>query len=204
VQAINNAKRRGVLATCEVTPYHLLISAQSLERLGAIALSNPPPRTQQDIDQLWSSLRDGAVDVLASDHAPHTVEEKGEESIWRVKMGVPGLETMLPLMLTQVDRGHLSLSTLVSAMSRNPSRILGIKDRGELREGAVADLVVVDLKREYKIDSSRFYSKAKYSPFDGWKVKGKPVKTFVSGRLAMDDGEILAKPGSGGVIRWSG
>jgi len=204
VQAINNAKRRGVLVTYEVTPYHLLISAQSLKRLGAIALSNPPPRTQQDIDQLWSSLRDGAVDVLASDHAPHTVEEKSEESIWRVKMGVPGLETMLPLMLTQVDQGHLSLSTLVTAMSRNPSRILGIKDRGELREGAVADLVVVDLKREYKIDSSRFYSKAKYSPFDGWRVKGKPVKTFVSGRLVMDDGEMLAKPGSGGIIRWSG
>ena len=204
VQAINNAKRRGVLVTYEVTPYHLLISAQSLKRLGAIALSNPPPRTQQDIDQLWSSLRDGAVDVLASDHAPHTVEEKSEESIWHVKMGVPGLETMLPLMLTQVDQGHLSLSTLVTAMSRNPSRILGIKDRGELREGAVADLVVVDLKREYKIDSSRFYSKAKYSPFDGWRVKGKPVKTFVSGRLVMDDGEMLAKPGSGGIIRWSG
>jgi len=203
LQTINNAKRRGVLATCEVTPYHLLISAQSLKRLGAIALSNPPPRPQQDIDQLWSSLRDGAVDVLASDHAPHTIEEKSEESIWRVKTGVPGLETMLPLMLTAVNEGRLHISTLVKVMSTNPSRVFGIKDRGELREGSAADLVVVDLKGEYRIDSSKFLSKAKYSPFEGWKVKGKPVKTFVGGHLVMDDGEIVAKPGSG-VIRWSG
>ena len=204
VQIINNAKRIGVLATYEFTPYHLLISAQSLKRLGAIALSNPPPRPQQDIDQLWSSLRDGAVDVLASDHAPHTIEEKSEESIWRVKTGVPGLETMLPLMLTAVNEGRLHISTLVKVMSTNPSRVFGIKDRGELREGSAADLVVVDLKGEYRIDSSKFLSKAKYSPFEGWKVKGKPVKTFVGGHLVMDDGEIVAKPGSGGIIRWSG
>ncbi|MCW4027829.1 MAG: dihydroorotase family protein [Candidatus Bathyarchaeota archaeon] len=204
VCTLNNAKRRGVRATYEVTPYHLLISAQSLKRLAAIALSNPPPRPQQDIDQLWSSLRDGVVDVLASDHAPHTIEEKSEESIWRVKTGVSGLETMLPLMLTAVNEGRLDISTLVKVMSTNPSRIFGIEDRGELREGSAADLVVVDLEREYKIDSSRFYSKAKYSPFDGWRVKGKPVKTFVSGRLVMDDGEIVAKPGSGEIVRWSG
>ncbi|MFB0504676.1 MAG: dihydroorotase family protein [Candidatus Bathyarchaeia archaeon] len=204
VQIINNAKRIGVLATYEFTPYHLLISAQSLKRLGAIALSNPPPRPQQDIDQLWSSLRDGVVDVLASDHAPHTIEEKSEESIWRVKTGVPELETMLPLMLTAVNEGRLHISTLVKVMSTNPSRIFGIKDRGELREGSAADLVVVDLKGEYRIDSSKFLSKAKYSPFEGWKVKGKPVKTFVGGHLVMDDGEIVAKPGSGGIIRWSG
>jgi len=204
VQTVSNAKRSGVLATCEVTPYHLLFSARSLTRLGAIALSNPPPRAQGDIDELWSSLRDNVVDVLASDHAPHTVEEKSEKSIWHVKTGVPGLETMLPLMLTQVNEGRLDLSTLVKAMSRNPSRIFSIRDRGELREGAAADLVVVDLKREYRIDSSEFFSRAKYSPFDGWRVRGKPVKTFVGGRLVMDEGEILAKPGSGRTIRWSG
>lgn len=204
VHTISNAKRSGVPATCEVTPYHLLISAQSLKRLGAIALSNPPPRSQRDIDQLWSSLRDGVVDVLASDHAPHTIGEKSEESIWRVKTGVPGLETMLPLMLTAVNKGRLDISTLVKVMSTNPSRIFGIEDRGELREGSAADLVVVDLKKEYTIDSSTFHSKAKYSPFDGWRVKGKPVKTFVSGRLVMDDGEIVAKPGSGEIVRWSG
>ena len=204
MRAIRKAKGGGLPVTFEVTPYHLLISAQYMRRLSAVALSNPPARTERDIDELWASLCGGVVDVLASDHAPHTVEEKSERSIWHVKTGVPGLETMLPLMLTKVNEGRLELSTLVRAMSRNPSRIFGINDRGELKEGAFADLVVVDLKKEYKIDSSKFYSKAKYSPFDGWRVRGKPVKTFVGGRLVMDEGEVLAKPGSGGIVRCSG
>lgn len=167
-------------------------------------MADPPAREQRDIDELWMSLREDAVDVLASDHAPHTVEEKTEKSIWRVKTGIPGLETMLPLLLTQVNNGRLDFPTLIRMTSETPSRMFGLRCRGGLKEGNYADLVVVDLKREYEIDSSRFHSKAKYSPFDGWKVKGKPIKTFVNGHLVMDDGEILAKPGSGGVVGWLG
>jgi dihydroorotase len=104
-------------------------------------------------------------------------------------------------MLTQVNKGLLSLQKLVQMTSERPAKIFGIKDKGELKEGCSADFVVVDLKNEWKIDSSRFYSKAKFSPFDGWKVKGKPVKTFVNGRLVMDDGEITANPGQGRILR---
>lgn len=204
IEAISAAKRSGLPVTCEVTPHHLLISSHYLKRVGIIALANPPARSQRDIDELWASLHRGAVDVVASDHAPHTIEEKREKSIWTVKAGIVGLETMLPILLSQVNDGRLELSTLIRVTSANPSKILGMRDRGDLKEGNFADLVVIDMKRAFKIDASRFHSKAKYSPFDGWKVKGKPIKTYVNGRLVMDEGEILAKPGSGEIIRWSG
>jgi len=203
VNLISEAKKAGLPVTCEVTPHHLLISAENLRRTGPVALADPPARSQRHIDELWSSLIAGTIDAFASDHAPHTIEEKTEKSVWQVKTGIPGLETTLPLLLTQVNEGRLDLSTLTRMTSANPSRIFGLKGRGELNEGKYADLVVVDMKEEYKIDSSRFYSKAKYSPFDGCKVRGKPVKTFVNGHLVMDDGEILTKAGSGRVIRWS-
>jgi len=204
MSAIAGARKAGLSATTEVTPHHLLISSNDLKRIGPIALADPPSRSQQDIDELWMYLSRSMVDVLASDHAPHTIEEKKEKSVWLVKTGIPGLETMLPLMLTEVNRGRMSLATLARMTSTNPSRILGLKGRGDLKEGNYADLVVVDMKREYRIDSSLFHSKAKYSPFDGWTVKGKPVKTFVNGHVVMDEGEILAKPGSGRVLRCSG
>ncbi len=142
------------------------------------------------------------IDAVASDHAPHMVEEKEAESVWEVKPGIPGLETMLPLLLTQVNEGRLTLPNLINVTSKRPAEIFHLRDRGSLAEGCYADLVVVDMKRKHRIDSSKFYSKAKYSPFDGWKVKGIPTKTFVNGKLVMDDGEIVAKPGTVQIIRW--
>ncbi len=104
-------------------------------------------------------------------------------------------------MLTQVNKGRLTIAELVQLTSKRPAEIFHLNDRGALSKGCYADLVVVDIRREHKIDSSKFHSKAKFSPFDGWKVKGKPVKTFVNGRLVMDEGEIVAKPGTGQIIR---
>jgi dihydroorotase-like cyclic amidohydrolase len=104
-------------------------------------------------------------------------------------------------MLTQVNKGSLSIQDLVRLMAENPAKIFGFKEKGFLKEGFSADITVVDLHREGIIDPSKFYSKAKYSPFDGWQVKGLPVKTFVNGLLVMDEGEIIAKPGVGKVIR---
>jgi dihydroorotase len=129
------------------------------------------------------------------------MEEKKAQSMWDVKPGIAGLETMLPLMLTEVNKNRLTIADLVRFTSEKPAEIFHIKDRGSLKEGCFADIVVVDINREYKIDASRFNSKAKFSPFDGWKVKGKPVKTFVNGQLVMDEVEITAKPGTGRIIR---
>jgi dihydroorotase len=198
---IKKAKGAGVNITCEVTPHHLLLTSADLKRYRNLAVTIPPVRTRRDVESLWSALKQGLIDTLGSDHAPHAMEEKKPESVWEVKPGIAGLETTLPLMLTQVNRGRLTMAELVRLTSKRPAEIFHLEDRGSLSEGCYADLVVVDVKREHDIDSSKFYSKAKFSPFDGWKVKGKPVKTFVSGRLVMDDGEIVAKPGTGQIMR---
>jgi dihydroorotase len=145
-------------------------------------------------------LKNGWVDVIGSDHAPHTLEEKKAESVWDVKTGIPGLETTLPLLLTEVNAGRLSIADIVRLMAENPAKIFGLNGLGSLKEGFRADLVVVDLKKEHRVDASRFYSKAKFSPFDGRQAKGMAVKTFVGGKLVMDEGEIVAKPGCGKII----
>jgi dihydroorotase len=201
LSAILNAKNAGLRVTCEVTPHHLLLASDDLQRHGTLALTNPPLRTEENTKALWNALKQGSIDSIASDHAPHTLEEKNVESVWDAKPGIPGLETMLPLLLTQVNEGHLTIGDLVRVTSERPAEIFNLKAKGSVGEGYSADLVVVDVKQEYKIDSSRFYSKAKHSPFDGWKVKGKPVKTFVNGRLVMDEGEVVTKPGTGQIVR---
>ena len=201
LNAILKAKNKGFPFTCEVTPHHLLMSSEHLRRHGTLALADPPLRTRDDVKALWTALKHRSIDTLASDHAPHAIEEKEVESVWDVKPGVPGLETMLPLLLTQVNDGRLTISDLVRLTSEKPAQIFSLKNRGCLDEGYSADIVVVDINQEHKIDSSRFHSKAKYSPFDGWKVRGRPVKTFVNGRLVMDEGDVVAKPGTGQVVR---
>jgi len=195
------AKKVSERVTCEVTPHHLLLTSQHVKKQGNIALMLPPLRTKADAEALWKALKKGLIDTVASDHAPHSIEEKSVQSIWDVKPGIAGLETMLPLMLNEVNRGRLGVNEMVRLMSEKPAEIFHLRDRGSLSEGCMADIVVVDINREHKIDASRFHSKAKFSPFDGWRVEGKPVKTFVNGQLVMDEGEIVAKPSSGRIIR---
>jgi dihydroorotase-like cyclic amidohydrolase len=161
----------------------------------------PPLRSSNNIEALWKGISNGWVDVLGSDHAPHAMREKSASSIWDVKVGVPGLETTLPLMLTMVRKNRLSLLRVVQLLSEKPAEIFNLRDRGRLEPGRRADLTVIDFNQKFKIDASKFHSKAKYSPFDGWEVQGRPVKTFVNGRLIMDEQEIVAKAGSGEIIR---
>lgn len=201
LQAFSAAKNTGLSVTCEVTPHNLLLSSESLKRHKTIALTDPPLRNRKDVEALWDALKLGLIDTIASDHAPHTIEEKKTESVWDAKPGIPGLETTLPLLLTQVNKKRLTMQDLVRLTSEKPAMIFHLKDRGRLREDCWADLVVVDMKQEHKVDSSTFFSKAKYSPFDGWKVKGKPLKTFVNGQLVYNEGEIVAKPRTGQIIR---
>jgi dihydroorotase (multifunctional complex type) len=200
-KAILETKKMGYNVTCEVTPHHLLLNIKHLKKCGNLALEIPPLRTPRDSTYLWQALRKGLIDTIGSDHAPHSFEEKQTTSIWEVSPGIVGLETMLPLLLTEVNGERLTIKQLIYLTSEKPSEIFHLKDRGNLNEGSFADISVVDLKKEYKIDATKFYSKAKFSPFDGWKVKGKAVKTFVNGQLTMDDGEIVAKPGASQIIK---
>jgi dihydroorotase len=201
LKTICREKSSEVSVTCETTPHNLCLSADDLGKIGTLAVTMPPVREKNHMNALWNGIKNGCIDILASDHAPHALEEKNVESIWKVKVGIPGLETTLSLLLTEVKRGRLSLADVVRLMSEKPAEIFKLKDRGRLKERFIADLTVVDLKKKYRIDASEFQSKAKYSPFDGWQVEGKPVKTFVNGQLVMDGGEIVSQPGSGRIVR---
>ncbi|MEM2936068.1 MAG: dihydroorotase family protein [Candidatus Bathyarchaeia archaeon] len=185
--------------TCEATPHHLLLTASDLHAQGGKALTNPPLRSRFNTSKLWRALNDGTIDIVASDHAPHSLEEKRGENVWKVSPGIPGLETTLPLLLNEVNRGRMVWNRLIQVLATRPAEIFRL-NRGSIQVGGAADLVIVDMNREYKIDSSKFHSKAKHSPFDGWKVKGKPIKTFVKGQLVMEEGEIVAKPGIGQIM----
>jgi dihydroorotase len=198
---ISQAKVEGLSVTYEVTPHHLFLSETLLDKVGSLAFVEPPLRRSTTRRGLWRDLFTGSIDVVASDHAPHALKEKRHSDLWAVPSGFPGLETTLPLLLTMVARGMLSLERLVAVMARNPARIFRLGGKGVIAAGFDADLTVVDMDKEFIIDSSAFYSKAKYSPFDGMKVVGRPVQVFLGGNLVMDEGEVLSKPGSGTILR---
>lgn len=202
LDAISSRKESGLPVTCEVTAHHLLLSSSDLKRYGSVALCDPPVRSKEEVEALWEALQNGVIDVIASDHAPHLLEEKKAESIWDVKPGFPNLETIVPLILNEINKRRLSIADFIRLMAEKPAEIFHINGRGRLEKGYGADITIVDMHSEHKIDASKFYSKAKYSPFDGWKLKGKPIKTFVNGQLTMDDGKIVAKHGSGQIIGW--
>jgi dihydroorotase (multifunctional complex type) len=201
LNAIIEAKKSGRKVTCEVTPNHLLLSTADLKHYGQLLIMAPPLRSKNHVEALWKGLEAGWIDALGSDHAPHALSEKSASSVWDVKVGVPGLETTLPLILTLVKKNRLTLAQAVQLLAEKPAEIYGLNDRGRLEQGKNADLTVVDFNRKFKIDASKFKSKAKYSPYDGWEVQGKPVKTFVNGLLVFDEGEIVAKAGSGSIVR---
>jgi len=199
--AIAEAKKLEKKVTCEVTPNHLTLTSEDVGRIGSMAIMAPPLRDKTHRDALRKGLEDGTIDTVGSDHAPHTLEEKLAGSVWEVKVGVVGLETTLPLMMTLVRQKKLSIDQLVRVLAEKPAQIFGLADRGRLEAGKNADLTIVDYNAQYKIDASKFKSKAKFSPYNGWEVYGKPAKTFVNGQLVFDEGEIVAKGGVGSVVR---
>ena len=187
-------------STSEVTPHHLLLSKRALSSLGWKAWMVPPLRSEETRRNLLTSTLTGLASVVASDHAPHTVKEK-EQSANKSPPGVPGLETTLPLMLTLVKRQQLNLALLVKLLCENPAGIFGFKSKAKLRKGSDGDLVLVDLKKKSRIDSSKFFSKAKFSPFDGFRTQGEVHTTVVGGKVVYREGEIVAKDGSGSVLK---
>ncbi len=199
--AIAEAKKAEKSVTCEVTPNHLLLSSDEIKRQGSLAIMAPPLRDRTHVDALWKGIENGSIDTVGSDHAPHTLEEKSASSVWNVKVGVPGLETTLPLMLTLVRKKRLTIDRVIGLLAEMPAEIYGLSDRGYLEEGKNADLTIVDYNCQFKIDAAKFKSKAKFSPYNGWDVYGKPVKTIVNGQVVFEDGEIIAKGRVGQVVR---
>ena len=201
LKAVISAKKAGLSVTCEVTPHNLFLSSGQYKKSGNLALTDPPLRRKNKVSALWSGLKRGLIDVVASDHAPHSLQEKTLANVWEIAPGIPGLETTLPLLLTQVNKNRLTIAELMRITSEMPAKIFGFGNRGGLKKGNWADIAVIDMNVEYKIDSSNFFSKAKYSPFEGLTVKGKVIKTFVNGRLVMDNDEIISESGIGQIVR---
>lgn len=182
LQWVRDAKARGVPVTCEVTPHHFLLTEEAVGQGDANFKMNPPLREQADVDALLEGLADGAVDCIATDHAPHTAADKAPP-FERAANGIIGMETAVPLAWEfLVRRGIVSIRRLVELFSVNPSRILKL-GRGTLAEGSPADVTLIDPKRRVRIDSSRFESKSRNCPFDGWELRGAPMMTIVDGRV---------------------
>jgi dihydroorotase len=183
------------LATVEVTPQHLTLAApECYEELGTRAQMNPPIRSAEHREALWKAVAEGLVDVVGSDHAPHTVEEKSRPYP-DSPSGMPGVQTLLPLLLDHHHAGRLSLPRLVDLTSAGPARIFGVAGKGRIALGYDADLTLVDLERRKRIDGAWLASRCGWSPFEGRTVHGWPIGTIVRGQLVMLDGERLDAPG---------
>jgi dihydroorotase len=183
-------KEHGTKVCCEVTPHHLLLNESVLERAGNYGKVNPPLRTKKDNEALWEAIIDGTADCIGSDHAPHTVEEKNRP-YFNAPSGFPGLETSLPLLVNEYANGQLSYRQLTKLIGGNTAKIFGIKDRGSLKIGNYADITVIDTDKTYRIDASRFRSKAHYSPYQGMGVRGEVYLTIVNGDIVYHNGKII-------------
>ena len=179
------------IASVEMTANHLTLEGpEAYERLGTRAQMNPPLRDARNREALWAAVRSGLVDVLGSDHAPHTLEEKAR-TYPDSPSGMPGVQTLVPLMLDHVNKGMLTLERLVDLTSHGPARLFQIARKGRIAEGYDADLTIVDLKREATITNGWIASRCAWTPFDGVKVTGWPVSTVVRGRAVVRDGAIV-------------
>jgi len=195
------ARGRGVDVTVETCPHYLLLTDEDMHRLGPVLRMNPPVRSAAHREALWAGLADGAIDLLATDHSPHTVEEKTRADIWEAISGFPGVETAVPLMLTEVVRGRLSLERYVELASTSPARAWGLyPQKGALQVGSDGDMTIVDLGRRSVVRAEHLHSKAKITPFEGLTVQGLPVCTVVRGRVVVRDGKLLGPPGWGRAV----
>jgi dihydroorotase len=189
------------VASVEVTPHHLtLVAPDCYQLLGTRVQMNPPVRDLRHRDRIWAGLASGVVDILGSDHAPHTLEEKAK-TYPASPSGMTGVQTLVPLMLDHVNAGRLSLERLVDLTSAGPARLFGIAAKGRIAEGYDADLTIVDLKRKQTITNDWIASKSRWTPYDGKEVTGWPVGTFVRGAKVMWEGE-LGTSGSGAPVRF--
>ncbi len=184
VQAIREAKKRGVQVTSETAPHYFTLTEKAVEDYRTSAKMNPPLRTRKDLEAIREGLADGTIDVIATDHAPHAPIEKDVE-FDHAANGIIGLETSLSLGLKLVDKMIISLTDLIQKMSTNPAKILGIDNR--LISGNPADLTIIDPEKKYSVDADHLNSLSKNTPFNGWELKGKALYTIVDGKIVFED-----------------
>jgi dihydroorotase len=189
------------VASCEATPHHLTLSADDYARLGTLIQMNPPVRDKRHRDGIWRGISQGVIDVLGSDHAPHTLAEKAK-AYPASPSGMTGVQTLVPVMLDHVNAGRLTLERFVDLTSHGPQRLFGMARKGRIAAGYDADFTIVDLKRRETITNAQAGSKAGWTPYDGRQVTGWPVGTIVRGRRVMWEGEIV-EAGQGRALEFS-
>jgi dihydroorotase len=188
LRPLREAKARGVDITGETCPQYLLLGARDYARVGSVIRVNPPVREERNQEPLWAALADGTVDIIATDHAPHVPEEKNRNDIWTADCGFPGVETQMPLMLTEVNKGRMAITDYVRWSATNPAKTWGLyPHKGVIQPGADADIAIVDLARRSAVDDAKLHSRAKITPWHGHKLQGLPIHTIVRGRFAMRD-----------------
>ena len=199
---IRDAKARGVDVTVETCPHYLIFDTGDMRRLGGVLRVNPPIREPGHGDALWQGLTDGTIDMIATDHAPHLPDEKSHRSIWQCECGFPGVETQMRVMLTEVNRGRITLNQYVRWTAVNPAHAWGLYPRkGVLQPGADADIVIVDMERRETIDQEALHSRSRISPWHGRTVQGVPICTIVRGAVVMRDGDVVGAPGWGRPVQ---
>jgi len=206
VELINRAKSKGVYAIAETCPHYLFLNEDALNKVGVFAKCNPPLRSEEERLKMWEFVRDGSIDIIGSDHAPYTKEEKerGSEDIFTPPAGFPGLSTRLPLLFTAVKEGKMELDRMVELICENPARIFDLyPKKGTIAVGSDADFVIFDPDKKDIISKDKMFTKCRDSAlvYDGWKVYGKPEKTIVRGKVVFDNGEITVSPGYGEIIK---
>jgi dihydroorotase len=191
--------------SCEVAPHNLLMNDEDAMRLGSVAKFSPPVQSEEHRQALWAGLVDGTVDIVGSDHAPQDYEKKHNPDIWQASPGAPALDYWVPLMLDRVAAGEISMQRFVEAASARPAQVFGLyPQKGALSVGSDADIVVIDMARTASVSASRFKSKAKYTPFEGWSMRGIPTVTMVGGQIVAEAGEVVGKPGCGTIVSGQG
>ncbi|MGQ0668523.1 MAG: allantoinase AllB [Actinomycetota bacterium] len=192
---VRQLRAEGVDVTVETAPHYLLFCAEDMERLGVVLKINDPIRYRRDSDRLWDELKSGTINMIATDHSPHLPEEKFKDDIWEAIPGFPGVETSVRLMLTEVNKGRMTINEYVRFASENPARVWGLyANKGSLLPGTDADFTIVDMKRKGTIRAEDLHSKGKYTPYEGMKTAGLPVCTIVRGNVQMQDGDLVGKP----------
>lgn len=184
IKSLNMAKSasKNMSVSWEFTPHHLLLDNSSYNIYGTFIKTNPPLREEQDSVRI-SNLDENSI--IGTDHAPHTLDDK-TKGVWESSPGIPNLETVVPLLLTEVNRGNLDLKLIPKIFSQNAAEVYGLENKGKIATGYDGDITIIDLKKEGKFDISEFKTKAEYSPFDGWNYVGMPVMTIVNGKVVMD------------------
>ena len=200
VAAVKKAKKGGVRVTTETCPHYLTFTRKDMKKQGPYLKMNPSLKGPKDVEALWRGLRDGTVDIVTSEHAPGLRAEKevGWKDIWKAWGGVPTIETMLPVLLSEgVNKHRLTLTALQRVCCENPAKIFGNYPRkGTIREGADADLVMIDLKMKRKVRGEDLHQKTDWTPYEGWTLKGWPILTMRRGEVIYQDHELVGMPGS--------